>query len=72
MVIRTKADEEYQRRSDAYAENEFKCKNCGHKVVVTKNAGKNLCSCCNNYVFRDSKEEFKYRMNEINRRIYGK
>ena len=64
MKVRTKADAEYQRRNDVYAENEYKCKNCGHKVVVTKSSGKNLCSCCNKYVFRNPKDEFEYRMKE--------
>jgi hypothetical protein len=72
MRIITKDDAEYERRSKVFNENKYECKHCGHKVVVPKYKKKNLCDWCNNYVFCDPKDEFEYRMNEINRRIYGK
>ena len=39
------------------------CAHCGHSVVMGSRDYK-LCSWCNNMVFKNQKEEFKYRMNE--------
>lgn len=38
------------------------CK-CGHTVIIM-NTDKVLCSWCGNYVFKDDKTEFMYRMKE--------
>lgn len=40
-----------------------KCK-CGHIIVMSPNVEKLLCYWCGKYVFRDSKDEFLYRLNE--------
>lgn len=39
----------------------IKCK-CGHSVTIPNRKNKIICSWCKNYVFRDDKEEFKYRL----------
>ena len=40
------------------------CKNCGHTVYIANKTGKAICSHCHNYVFKDAKTEFEYRMKE--------
>ena len=54
---------EYERMTDEYDKVKYKCK-CGHKVVIPKWVDKNICDWCGNYVFKDKKEEFKYRVKE--------
>lgn len=45
---------------------------CGHRVVIPPHVDKIVCSWCGNYVFKDKKAEFEYRMNEEMRRNDGK
>ena len=40
------------------------CPNCGHKVIIRKKEDKVLCSWCKNYVFKDKKSEFKYKIKQ--------
>ena len=42
--------------------------NCGHSINIPPHLDKVICSWCGNYVFRDKKTEFEYRMNEEMRR----
>lgn len=58
-----KDNEEFQRQSDEYAKVKVQCK-CGHKTVIPFRVDKQICRWCGHYVFRDKKEEFKYRMKE--------
>lgn len=39
----------------------YPCK-CGHKVMIENKREKTLCNWCGNYVFKNKKDEFKYRM----------
>ena len=39
------------------------CK-CGHSIPMTERTEKTICSWCGNYVFRDKKTEFEYRLKE--------
>lgn len=41
----------------------YKCK-CGHTIVITGNNTKKLCNYCNEFVFKDKKSEFEYRLKE--------
>jgi len=43
------------------------CK-CGHRVVMNNRQTKVLCHWCNHYVYRDKKDEFKERVNELCKR----
>ena len=43
-----------------------KCK-CGHTQTVFKD--KTICDWCGSWIFRDKKDEFKYRMLEKIRRV---
>ena len=45
-------------------ENRKLCKHCGHSVLVPKRKDRIICSWCKNYVFKDDKTEFEYRMKE--------
>ena len=44
-------------------ENTYKCK-CGHSVPIKPNEKKVLCHWCNKWVFKNEKDEFKYRLKE--------
>ena len=48
---------------DYITKHKVKCK-CGHKVFITK-YDKIICSWCGNYVFKDKKKEFDYRLKEM-------
>lgn len=53
--------EEYDRMQDEYDKVKYKCK-CGHKVVIPNWVDKQVCGWCGKYVFKNEKDEFKYRM----------
>ena len=44
-------------------ENVYICK-CGHRMLISHDMDKRLCKWCGVYVFKDEKEEFKYRFLE--------
>lgn len=54
---------EYKRMTDELDKVKYMCK-CGHRNIIPKWQDKTLCSWCNNYVFRNKKEEFKFRLKE--------
>ena len=54
-----------------YTDNTFKCK-CGHSVVIYPDKKKKLCTWCNNYVYRDKKEEFKDNFKRKEKESNGK
>lgn len=41
----------------------IKC-TCGHSIYIPSRLDKVICGWCNNYVFRDKKTEFEYRLQE--------
>ena len=49
-------------------ENTYKCK-CGHSVVIKPQQEKKLCNWCNKYVFKNEKDEFKFRLEEQRRKV---
>lgn len=49
---------------DVYGQNTYTC-SCGHRISIAKSCEKVVCSYCGRYVFRDKKDEFKYRMKEV-------
>lgn len=55
---------EFERMTKEYDKVKYKCSKCGHKVVIPVWCDKNICDWCGKYVFKDKKEEFKYRMKE--------
>ena len=42
----------------------IKCKHCGHSVLFSRRE-KTICSWCGHWVFKDQKEEFKYRLENL-------
>lgn len=54
---------EYNRMIDEYDKVKYRCK-CGHRVIIPEWIDKQLCSHCGNYVFKNKKDEFKFRMME--------
>lgn len=38
------------------------CKNCGHTVEFKTNKDRELCTWCNNFVYKNKSIEFKYKM----------
>lgn len=42
---------------------QHKCK-CGHTVTIPEFVEKQLCGFCGNYVFKNKKDEFSYRIKE--------
>lgn len=44
--------------------NTFKC-SCGHSVVIYPINEKRLCTWCNHYVYREKKNEFKDKLNNM-------
>lgn len=54
----------HQKKLDRVVEtNRYKCK-CGHTVVILPKETKTFCTYCGHYVFKNKKEEFKYRIKE--------
>ena len=59
---------EFERMTKEYDKVKYRCKKCGHKVVIPSWVNKQICDWCGVWVFKDEKEEFKYRMQEKLRR----
>lgn len=49
-------------------ENTYKCK-CGHSVAIKPYEKKVLCHWCNKWVFKNEKDEFKFRLEEQRRKV---
>lgn len=47
-----------------YSNNRYYC-NCGHSVVIFPKENKILCTHCGHWVFKNKKDEFKYRLKEL-------
>lgn len=41
----------------------YKCKKCGNKAIIPNKVNKVLCKWCNNFVFKNPRDEFKYKIN---------
>ena len=57
------SNEEWKRMTNEYDKVKYPCK-CGRRVIIPSWEEKEVCSWCGNYVFKDKKEEFKYRVKE--------
>lgn len=68
-----KLDNGYKQRYNKYemdklfkhfTDNTYKC-TCGHSITLLYPEDKIICSYCGKYVFKNKKEEFKYRLKEM-------
>lgn len=64
MFTMSKRDnEQYKRLAEEYDKVKYRCR-CGHRVIIPNKIDKNICSWCGNYVFKNKKDEFEYRIKE--------
>ena len=56
--------EEDSKILSAMQKRRIKCKRCGCTRSVRGSDNKNVCRNCGYYIFRNDKEEFKYRLKE--------
>lgn len=56
------------RLTNEFSNHTYTCK-CGHRIVITAQKEKKLCNWCNKFVFKNKKDEFKYRTIEQLRRL---
>lgn len=54
------------KKEDKLSELNVKCKNCGHTVFPTRD--RIICSYCGNWVYKNDKIEFKYKLKEISKK----
>lgn len=54
---------ELEKLQEVQTEYRKKCKNCGHTRLLGMN-DKIICNHCGNYIFKDDKAEFEYRLKE--------
>lgn len=54
---------EYKHMTEEYDKVKYMCK-CGHRNIIPKWRDKTLCSWCNRYVFKNKRDEFKFRLKE--------
>ena len=62
MMEKLLSVKEYERMTDEYDKVKYRCKNCGHRVVIPYQVNKQICSWCKNYVFKNEQDEFKNRL----------
>lgn len=56
-------NEEFKKLTNAEDKVKYTCK-CGRRVIISSQKDKEICSWCGNYVFKNKKDEFKYRVKE--------
>lgn len=54
--------DDIEKLHDEKTANRIVCKNCGHTMNISASRDKRICTHCGKYVFREEKEEFKYRL----------
>lgn len=67
MTMKTHYRENPEKYANILTKSRIKC-NCGHSIVIPACVDKVICSWCGNYVFKDKKTEFEYRINQEMRR----
>lgn len=56
-------NEEFKKMTQEYSKVKYTCK-CSHRVIISNQVDKVICSHCGNYVFKNKKDEFIFRMKE--------
>jgi len=54
---------EIEKEHELATKNMVKC-TCGHSLFIRNKYGREICSWCNNWVYKDKKTEFMYKMKE--------
>lgn len=47
----------------------IKCKKCNHSVQFLGKRDRIICSWCRNYIYKDDKTEYKYKVQELRRKL---
>lgn len=63
MAIKTHYRENPKKYAEVLNEARIKCA-CGHSIVIPACVNMVLCRWCGNYVFKDKKTEFEFRLKE--------
>lgn len=63
MAIMTHYREDPVKYANALTKARIKCA-CGHSIVIPACVSMVLCRWCGNYVFKDKKTEFEFRLKE--------
>lgn len=63
-LIERKSNDELAKVYDMLQDYVVKCK-CSHTILMNGKADRVICRYCGNYVYKDKKTEFKYRMKGI-------
>lgn len=66
MSRKKKKDEDF-RRLQGYNKASIKCKHCGHTILPTRE--RLICSYCGKWVYRNEKIEFKYKLEQISKKL---
>ena len=62
-MIKIRYREDPQKFADTMLKYRCYC-SCGHSINIPNKMEKVLCSHCGNYVFKDKKAEFEFRLRE--------
>jgi len=54
-------NEEFKKLTNAEDKVKYTCK-CGRRVIISSQKDKEICSWCGNYVFKNKKDEYKYKV----------
>jgi len=57
------SEKEFRKLADEEDKVKYTCK-CGRRVIISNKKDKEVCSWCGRYVFKNKKDEFKYRVKE--------
>ena len=68
-MYKTLTIKEYDRMTNEYDKVKYECKYCGRKAVIPYNVDKVECSWCHHYVFKNKRDEFKYRLGVERKRV---
>ena len=63
LVTKKTTNKEIEDWSSVVLKYKIRCK-CGHRVFIDKDKDKVLCQVCRNYVFKDKKSEFEYKIKQ--------
>lgn len=57
-------EKEFNRMSNELDKVKYRCNHCGRRAIIPKYIDKVICDWCGHYVFKNRKDEFKFRVKE--------